>query len=189
MDINDLVDLAFPHSFSVEEDLLGPYVGDKELKLPNSRSGEFARFWIGYNGVKRLLSIEANPSMLSGIFSVPNNENVIAAGSAGDCFLLDVETWEKSVTKIPHSPFVEHKSLVKEQLLLLIGFTSITALGSSGAVAWTTKPISLDGLRLTGISNGHLHGFAFDTPDEEVPFSLDLKTGVHSGGTNWGVRT
>jgi len=67
-------------------------------------------------------------------------------------------------------------------LLLFAGFTSITALGNSG-IEWTTDRLTWEGLTITAIDDGKLHGRGWDAlADKEVPFVVDLKTGKHTGG-------
>jgi hypothetical protein len=72
--------------------------------------------------------------------------------------------------------------LSQQGLLLFAGFTSITALGSSG-IAWTTGRLTWEGLTISSIDGDKLLGHGWDAPaDKEVPFEVDLKTGKHTGG-------
>jgi hypothetical protein len=77
---------------------------------------------------------------------------------------------------------VDLRVLSHQGLLLFAGFTSITALGNSG-IAWTTDRLTWEGLTITAIDRGKLHGHGWDAlADKEVPFTVDLKTGKHTGG-------
>jgi hypothetical protein len=88
--------------------------------------------------------------------------------------------------EIEQRPVTDLRSVVEEGLLLFAGFTSITALGSAG-IAWTTERLSWEGVRITRIVGGELHGFGWDaTSDKEVAFVVDLKTGKHTGGVRPG---
>jgi hypothetical protein len=88
--------------------------------------------------------------------------------------------------EIEQRPVTDLRSVVEEGLLLFVGFTSITALGSAG-IAWTTERLSWEGVRITRIVGGELHGFGWDaTSDKEVAFVVDLKTGKHTGGVRPG---
>jgi hypothetical protein len=84
--------------------------------------------------------------------------------------------------RVEQSPVVDLRVLSQQGLLLFAGFTSITALGSSG-VAWTTERLSWEGLTITEIDGDKLQGHGWDAlTDKEAPFVVDLKTGKHTGG-------
>jgi hypothetical protein len=84
--------------------------------------------------------------------------------------------------RIEQRPVVDLRVLSHQGLLLFAGFTSITALGNSG-IAWTTDRLTWEGLTITAIDRGKLHGHGWDAlADKEVPFTVDLKTGKHTGG-------
>jgi hypothetical protein len=85
--------------------------------------------------------------------------------------------------RIEQRPVVDLHVLSQESLLLFAGFTSITALGSSG-IEWTTERLTWEGLTITAIDGGSLFGHGWDAlADKEVPFVVNLKTGKHTGGT------
>jgi hypothetical protein len=74
--------------------------------------------------------------------------------------------------------------LSHQGLLLFVGFTSITAVDSSG-IAWTTERLTWEGLTIKEINGDTLHGHGWDAlADKEVPFEVNLKTGKHKGGAN-----
>jgi hypothetical protein len=84
--------------------------------------------------------------------------------------------------RIEQRPVVDLRVLSQQSLLLFAGFTSITALGSSG-IKWTTERLTWEGLTITAIDGGRLFGHGWDAlADKEVPFTVDLKTGKHTGG-------
>jgi hypothetical protein len=84
--------------------------------------------------------------------------------------------------RIEQRPVVDLRVLSQHGLLLFAGFTSITALGNSG-IEWTTDRLTWEGLTITAIDDGKLHGRGWDAlADKEVPFVVDLKTGKHTGG-------
>jgi hypothetical protein len=48
---------------------------------------------------------------------------------------------------------------------------------------WQSARISWEGVTMTEIRDGHLHGTGWNLhTDREVPFSIDLATGAHEGG-------
>jgi hypothetical protein len=66
--------------------------------------------------------------------------------------------------------------------MLLVGFTTITALGADGQL-WTTERLSWEGLSIREVQGNVLHGMGWDLmADKEVPFELDLLTGISKGG-------
>ncbi len=85
-------------------------------------------------------------------------------------------------TRVEQRPVVDLRVLSQQGLLLFAGFTTITAVGSSG-IAWTTERLSWEGLTITDIKGDKLLGHGWDAlADKEVPFEVDLKTGKHTGG-------
>jgi len=79
-------------------------------------------------------------------------------------------------------PVVDLRVLPQQGLVLFAGFTSITAVGSSG-IAWTTERLTWEGLTITEIEGDRLLGHGWDAlADKEAPFEVDLKTGKHIGG-------
>ncbi len=86
-------------------------------------------------------------------------------------------------TRVEQRPVVDLRVLSQQGLLLFAGFTTITAVGSSG-IAWTTERLSWEGLTITDIKGDKLLGHGWDAlADKEVPFEVDLKTGKHTGGS------
>jgi hypothetical protein len=86
--------------------------------------------------------------------------------------------------RIEQRPVVDLRVLSQQGIMLFVGFTSITALGSSG-IAWTTERLTWEGLTITEIEGDKLHGHGWDAlADKEVPFEVDLHTGKHKGGAN-----
>jgi hypothetical protein len=79
--------------------------------------------------------------------------------------------------------------LAEHRLLVFVGFHAIVAWGREG-LAWQTARLSWEGIRIVGIgvradANGTaaLHGFGWNLmADKEVAFSVDLRTGAHTGG-------
>ena len=121
-----------------------------------------------------------DPTMPTGIFACPNPRELCAV-AGGYAYLIDTASPEHS-THIPLKPVTEVLALVDHGLLLFAGFHSILAWGSYG-LAWQTARLSYEGLRITGVDGGSLHGFGWNLmTDKEVAFSVDLCTGTHTGG-------
>jgi hypothetical protein len=72
-------------------------------------------------------------------------------------------------------------SLPEVNLLLLATPWLVTAIGPDG-VAWQTKRLAIDGLRLDETDRSRLAGVADPDSAEPREFMIDLLTGSHQGG-------
>jgi hypothetical protein len=128
-----------------------------------------------------------NPAMPTGIFACPNPDELCAV-AGGYAYVLDTAAPDRS-THIPLKPVAEVLVLAEHRLLVFVGFHAIVAWGREG-LAWQTARLSWEGIRIVGIgvradANGTaaLHGFGWNLmADKEVAFSVDLRTGAHTGG-------
>jgi len=108
----------------------------------------------------------------------PDSVCVVAGGYAYIVAATDPARW----FRVEQRPVIDLRGDLESGLLLFSGFTTITALGREG-FRWTTGKLSWEGIEITGISGGKLHGRGWDAmSDKEVPFELDLATGQHTGG-------
>jgi hypothetical protein len=121
-----------------------------------------------------------DPAMPTGIFSCPNPRELCAV-AGGYAYIIDTAAPERS-THIPLKPIAEVLALTEHGLLIFVGFHAIVAWGREG-LAWQTARLSWEGLRVTGVQGCALKGFGWNMPtDKEVEFSIDLRTGAHTGG-------
>lgn len=122
----------------------------------------------------------ADPTMPAGVYALPNPAHLCAvAGGYG--YIIDTTTPTTS-TQIPLRPITAIAALPEHNLLLCCGFHTVIAWGSEGAV-WTTARLSWDGIQLGEVEGGYLAGLGWDMmTDRDVPFSIDLRTGRHTGG-------
>jgi hypothetical protein len=122
----------------------------------------------------------ADPSLPHGVWSCPNRDQICAI-AGGYAYVVDIDQPEKWM-RIPYRPVTWVDPAPKQKLLLFASFHRLWALGVQGK-AWETGRLSWEGLRVTGIDGQHLHGFGWDLEtDSEVPFTVDLTTGQHTGG-------
>lgn len=118
--------------------------------------------------------------VLNAIFSCPDPDSLclVAGGYAYVVKAGDPAQW----FQIEQRPVTELRAVIELGLLAFVGFTSIIALGAAG-IAWTTGRLSWEGVRVTKIEDTMLEGTGWDAiSDREVPFTVDLKTGKHTGG-------
>jgi hypothetical protein len=121
-----------------------------------------------------------DPSLPYGIWSCPNPRQICAV-VGGYAYVVDVDRPDQWM-QIPYRPVTWVDAAPKQKLLLFASFHSLWALGVEGK-AWETGRLSWEGLRVTGIEGQQVHGFGWDLEtDLEVPFTVDLATGRHTGG-------
>ena len=123
----------------------------------------------------------ADPSMPSGVWSCPNAQELCAV-AGGYAYIVNAQQPEQSF-QIPFRPVTEVRPLPDQGLLLFTGFHALLALGADG-IAWQTRRLSWEGVRITSVESGLLHGFGWNLmTDREVAFTVDLRTGKHTGGS------
>jgi hypothetical protein len=117
-----------------------------------------------------------DPSVPTGIWSSPNPDEVcLVAG--GYAYLIDTTSPER-FTMIPYRPVLQVSPALEAGLLLFVGHHSILAWGREGQ-AWESEKLSDEGVTITSIENGILHGKGWHIlTDRETPFALDLRNGV-----------
>ena len=116
-----------------------------------------------------------DPVVPSGLWSTPNPVELCAV-SGGYAYIIDTTAPER-FTMIAYRPVLELRPLLKQGLLLFVGHHSILAWGKDGQ-AWQSGRLSSEGLTITRIEDGVLHGLGWNLiTDKETPFELDLKTG------------
>jgi hypothetical protein len=121
-----------------------------------------------------------DPAMPTGVYACPNPDHLCAV-AGGYAYLSDTAAPE-SCTLLALKPVVAVEPLPSHRLLLFVGFHAVIAWGKDGS-AWQTGRLSWEGVRLTGVEDGALHGFGWDMmADKELEFAVDLATGEHRGG-------
>ncbi len=119
-------------------------------------------------------------SMPTGVFSCPNPAELCAV-AGGYAYLVNTALPELC-THIGLKPVVSVLESEAQRLLIFIGFHSVVAWGADG-LAWETKKLSWEGLRITALTDESLTGFGWDLmTDRELEFTVDLRTGEHVGG-------
>lgn len=120
------------------------------------------------------------PSALSGVWSCPRPDDLLAV-AGGYAYLADTLAPERPL-HLPLRPVTQILPAPDANLLLLAGFHTIAAIGATGLL-WETARLTWEGLTLTGIRDNQLHGLGWDMhTDRELPFTVDLSTGTHTGG-------
>jgi hypothetical protein len=122
----------------------------------------------------------AEPTLPHGLWSCPNPAQLCAV-AGGYAYIVQADEPAKWI-QVPYRPVVSVHPIAEQNLLIFTSFYQLWALGPEGH-AWETARLSWEGLRVTEIAGHNLHGFGWDLQtDREVPFTVDLTTGAHSGG-------
>jgi hypothetical protein len=160
---------TYPQQIAGEEDALAR--GALQLLVRPATGGIFlATCALGFT----------NPAMPTGVLPCPNPQEMCAV-AGGYAYIIDTRHPEHC-THIQLKPVTEVRSLPSHDLILFIGFHTIIAWGPQGQ-AWESSKLSWEGVRITSIEENTLHGTGWNLlTDKEVPFSLDLLTGLHQGG-------
>jgi hypothetical protein len=117
-----------------------------------------------------------DPAVPTGLWSTPIPEQICAV-SGGYAYIIDT-TAPEHFTMISFRPVLEIFPAVGQGLLLFVGHHSILAWSRDGA-AWQSEKLSAEGVTISCIEDGILHGRGWDLfTDKETPFALDLGTGL-----------
>ena len=122
------------------------------------------------------------PALPHGIWSCPNPGQICAV-AGGYAYIVRAHAPGEWL-QVPYRPVVSIHPAAESKLLVFAGFHKLWALGPDGQ-AWETARLSWEGLRVTGIAGEELSGYGWDlNTDTEVPFTVDLRTGRHTGNRN-----
>jgi hypothetical protein len=117
-----------------------------------------------------------DPAVPTGLWTTPNPDEICAV-SGGYAYIIDT-TAPEQFTLVAYRPVLDIRPVPAHELLLFVGHHSILAWGANGE-AWQSEKLSSEGLTLEAIEGSVLHGLGWDMmTDKEVPFALDLKTGL-----------
>jgi hypothetical protein len=105
----------------------------------------------------------------------------MCAVAGGYAYIIDT-LHPEHCTHISLKPVTEIRPQPTHGFLLFVGFHSMLAWGPDG-LAWESARLSWEGIRIASIEGNILRGTGWNLiTDKEVPFSLDLLTGLHQGG-------
>jgi hypothetical protein len=116
-----------------------------------------------------------DPAVPSGLWSTPNPDKLCAV-SGGYVYIIDT-TAPEHFTMLPYRPVLQVRPIPEHNVLLFVGHQAIVAWGADGE-AWQSPKISDEGVTITQIEAGTLHGLGWNLmTDKETPFALDLTSG------------
>jgi hypothetical protein len=122
----------------------------------------------------------SDPTLPSGVFACPRDDDLLAV-AGGYAYLIDTLAPEHS-SHLPLRPTTQILPAIDADLILLAGFHHVICVNATGLL-WTSARLSWEGVTMTDIRDGHVQGTGWNLhTDREVPFSIDLATGTHTGG-------
>jgi hypothetical protein len=160
---------VYPQNIPGEEDALAR--GALQLLVrPRTGGAYLATCALGFS----------DPSLPTAIHPCPNPDHLCAL-AGGYAYLSDTTQPETSCTLLPLKPVTAVHPVPEANLILFAGSHTLLAWGSDG-LRWQTAKLTWEGLRLTEVNATHAHGLGWDLyTDREIPFSVDLATGHHTG--------
>jgi hypothetical protein len=121
-----------------------------------------------------------DPSLPTGIHPCPRPEDLLAI-AGGYAYLIDTTAPDHTL-HLPLRPVTQVLAVPSANLILLAGFHHVAAIGRLGLL-WQSARLSWEGVTMTDVRDHQLHGTGWNMhTDRDIPFTLDLTTGTHTGG-------
>ena len=121
-----------------------------------------------------------DPVLRTSIHTCPRPDDLLAV-AGGYAYLIDTLNPTHSL-HLPLRPVTQILSAPTAGLILLAGFHNVIAIDATG-LRWQSARLSWEGITLTHADAHHLHGTGWNLhTDREIPFTIDLTTGTHTGG-------
>jgi hypothetical protein len=130
-------------------------------------------------GWSRSFSASFSEELSDCLFTTPN-PYVLGVRVRGTVFLVDV-TRPDAAVEFEALPVSCSASDVERGRMFLASDTEIHAFDGV-RVLWTSRRVSLDGIRGLSYADGHVRGIATDVGVEAAPFTVDASTGEAAGG-------
>jgi hypothetical protein len=178
------IDLSFPHTWSAEilsrRPLILPkrqFVYPKQVEdvergalevmiRPAGAEPFLATFALGF----------ANSAAPTGLWTCPDPDSLCAV-AGGYAYVLNTAQPEH-FERVEYRPVLLVRALPSHGLLIFAGHHSLSAWGTQGK-SWQTERLSSEGIEITHIEGDRLEGTGWDLiTDRDVPFTIDLRTGV-----------
>ncbi len=154
-------------ALSLSKGLVSETWESKPIRHPSTESEPFlATCALGFR----------DPAVPTGLWATPHPDEICAV-SGGYAYLIRTNA-PAEFTMLPYRPVLEIRPLPAHRLLLFVGHHSLLAWGARGE-AWQSEKLSDEGITITSIEDNTLHGQGWDMrTDKEIPFTLDLQTGL-----------
>jgi hypothetical protein len=139
---------------------------------PLARKPWIGTFAYGYSSQKALTAV----------FSCPDEHIlcVLAAGRGYTVTAKDPIQW----SELSPFPIISAFPILSSRIIVFVDFTTISAYRNNELI-WVTDQLSWDGIMIKEITSEQIRGTGWDSPaQKEVDFIVDIKTGVHKGGSS-----
>ena len=131
--------------------------------------------WVGIFGFGDLLSKGKN-----GLYTWPD-PGVLCVVARAQGYMVQVGEPSKYDLLNVH-PVLDVIPVPSKRLVVFANYTELVAYGESGVV-WVSDRLSWDGFKVSGVTDEHLKGNAWDPSFEKIKdFSVDLMTGHREDG-------
>jgi hypothetical protein len=126
-----------------------------------------------------------DPTLPTAIFPCPRPDDLLAL-AGGYAYVIDTQQPTRCL-HLPLRPVTAVLPAPDAGLILLAGFHHVLALDATG-IRWQSARLSWEGLTSLEVRDNALVGLGWNMQtDRELPFSVDLGTGQHTGG-GYGAR-
>jgi hypothetical protein len=126
-----------------------------------------------------------DPTLPTAIFPCPRPDDLLAL-AGGYAYVIDTQQPTRCL-HLPLQPVTAVLPAPTKGLILFAGFHDVLALDATG-IRWQSARLSWEGLTCLEVRDNALHGLGWNMQtDRELPFSVDLATGQHTGG-GYGAR-
>jgi hypothetical protein len=160
---------VYPQYVPGEEDAMGRGALLLDVK-PSAGANFLATCALGFR----------DPSLPTGVFACPRADDLLAL-AGGYAYLVDTLSPERCL-HLPMRPVAQILAAPTAGLILLAGFHHVLAVDAAG-IRWQSARLSWEGVTMTHVDDHQLYGTGWNMrTDREVPFSIDLATGAHTGG-------
>jgi hypothetical protein len=172
------IDLAFPHSYEVEELRELPGTGRFDVPLiyfprPDARP-ERDGLWLKVHAADSgswvgVFEFGYGPQAVSRVVSTPDPDRacVVSRGAAYIVKAGEPDVWEE----IPIFPVLDLRLISEHHLLVFADFTSLAAYGRTG-LAWQSPRLCMDELKILRVTPDTIEGVGY-----ESRFLVDIRTG------------
>ncbi len=159
---------VFPVAVPGEEDALARGALWLEVK-PATGGGFLAQCALGFAG----------GSVCTGVWSTTKPDTLLAVAGGYGYLMPTLKPEETQL--LPMRPVVGVYLAEEPAALVLAGFHDVYVLSAENA--WQSPRLSWEGVTVTGIEEGVLHGTGWHVrSDRDLPFALDLRTRKLTGG-------
>jgi hypothetical protein len=179
------IDLAFPHSYEIEELTELPGTGNVGVPLlyfprPKTRP-EHDGLWlkIRVKGGSSWIGVFAfgygSPPAFSRVVSLPDPDRacIVSRGAAYIVKADDANSWEQ----IPIVPVLDLRLIPEHEFLVFADFTRLAAYGRNG-LAWRSPRVCWDELKILNVTIDTIEGVGYDPTNlGESRFAVDARTG------------